>query len=216
MTPGEPACTSVGVDCSGPSRSQTGPGQGKTLWRPLHLPSDSCEPRRSSAHTVNGLPRQWSLSVRGPQRATEIDEEWPRTELRRGAERVTGRGGEVGRIQRELKERRIDWRYDPPAASHMGGVWERQIRSVRRVLAGLTTEQLLTDESLCTLMCVAEGIINNRPLTTVSNDPQDMEPLTPNHLLLLRPARAPPSLFTEEDKSTRKRWRQVQYLADLF
>ncbi len=43
-----------------------------------------------------------------------------------------------------------------------------------------------------------------------------MEPLTPNHLLLLRPARAPPGLFTVEDKSTRKRWRQVQYLADLF
>ena len=28
----------------------------------------------------------------------------------------------------------IDWRFNPPAASHMGGVWERMVRSVKTCL----------------------------------------------------------------------------------
>ena len=59
----------------------------------------------------------------------------------------------------------------------MGGVWERQIRTVRRVLSGLTREQLLTDESLNTLMTIAEGIVNNRPVTSQSDDPRDLRSL---------------------------------------
>ena len=98
----------------------------------------------------------------------------------------------------------------------MGGVWERQIRTVRRVLAGLAVEQVMTDEALHTLMVMAEGNVNNRPITAVSDDPTDLEPLTPKHLLLLRPSAAPLGLFTKADLYCRKKWRQVQYMADLF
>ena len=59
--------------------------------------------------------------------------------------------------------------------------------------------------------------MNGRPFTTVSSDPQDHEPLTPNHLLLLRSeSPMPPGLFRREDQLPRRRWRQVQYLADIF
>ena len=49
----------------------------------------------------------------------------------------------------------------------MGGVWERQIRSVRNVLSVLLENNgnQLDDESLSTFMCEAEAIINSRPLT---------------------------------------------------
>ena len=78
-------------------------------------------------------------------------------------------------------------------------------------------EQNLDDESLQTLMCEAESIINGRPLTTVSNDPRDLEPLTPNHLLLLRQdTPLPPGILEKNDTLSRRRWRQVQYLADVF
>ena len=80
----------------------------------------------------------------------------------------------------------IEWEFNPPAASHMGGVWERQIRTGRKVIVFIFKDQLLDDERLVTAFCEVESVVNGRPLTRVSDDSQDLEPLTPNHLLLLR------------------------------
>ena len=68
--------------------------------------------------------------------------------------------------------------------SHMGGVWERQIKTVRNVLDALLNDHgtQLDEESLRTLMCEAESIVNSRPLTTDNlTSPNGTEPLTPNH-----------------------------------
>ena len=120
-------------------------------------------------------------------------------------------------IHQSLIQKGITWIFNPPSASHYGGVWERLIRSTRKIIGGLVKEQNLDDESLQTLMCEAESIINGRPLTTVSNDPRDLEPLTPNHLLLLRQdTPLPPGILEKNDTLSRRRWRQVQYLADVF
>jgi hypothetical protein len=120
------------------------------------------------------------------------------------------------KIKEFLNQAEIEWVSNTPAASHMGGVWERQIRTIRSVLAGLMKQQMLDDESLLTLMCLAESIVNGRPITKVSDDPRDPLPLTPNHLLILRSGpTAPPGVFVQQDLY-KKRWRQVQYMADLF
>ena len=68
----------------------------------------------------------------------------------------------------------------------MGGVWERVIISVRKILRELLGEQIVSDEFLRTLMTEVQGIFNSRPLTQASSDLRDLEPITPNHLLLLR------------------------------
>lgn len=66
-------------------------------------------------------------------------------------------------------------------------------------------------------MCEVESIINNRPITSSSDDPCDIEPLTLNHLLLMKvQPNMPPGTFNKDDQYARRRWRQVQYLADLF
>ena len=109
------------------------------------------------------------------------------------------------------------WSFNPSHGSHFGGVWERCIRTTRKILRALLREQITDDESLATLMCEVESILNGRPITTISSDPRDQEPLTPNHLLLLRSEPSmPPGLFRKEDLLSRRRWRQVQYLADIF
>ena len=119
-------------------------------------------------------------------------------------------------IAEHLRRKEITWVFNPPAASHMGGVWERMIRSVRKILAVLLKEQTLTDETLLTLMCEVESTINSRPITVVSEDPNDMEPLTPNHLLLMRGPSTPVVNEVDQRDTYRKRWKQVQYLGALF
>ena len=65
-------------------------------------------------------------------------------------------------------------------------------------------------------MCEVEAILNSRPLTKISDDPYGPKPLTPAHLLTLRPTDGPPCLTVDQDKYAKKRWKQVQYLADIF
>ncbi|XP_069982188.1 uncharacterized protein [Penaeus vannamei] len=118
-------------------------------------------------------------------------------------------------IHAHLLKKEIDWKFNPPAASHMGGVWERQTRTIRRLLLSMIIQQVLDDEAIITLMTVMEGIINNRPITKLSEDPRDARPLTPNHMLMLRSGPLPPGQFLEKDQY-RRHWKQVQYLADVF
>ena len=121
------------------------------------------------------------------------------------------------KIQSAMLQRGIKWYFNPPAGSHHGGVWERLIRMVRNVLHCVLNQQVLDDEGLQTLLCEVEAILNDRPITKISDDPMDLEALTPNHLLLLKTKPIlPPGLFVKEDLYIKRRWRQVQYMADLF
>lgn len=91
------------------------------------------------------------------------------------------------------------------------------IRSVRKILRALLKEQVVCDEVLSTVLTEATNILNSRPLTRNSDDPMDEEPLTPNHLLQLRPCvSVPPGIFEKEDLHCRRQWRQAQDLANLF
>ena len=109
----------------------------------------------------------------------------------------------------------IEWHFNTPTASHMGGVWERVIRTVRKVLVAVVPAARLTDDTLRTILCEVEAIVNSRPLVKVSDDPKDPAALTPNHLILLnKPAVIAPS--GDFDDSFRKRWRCVQHIANEF
>ncbi len=119
-------------------------------------------------------------------------------------------------VQDQMNIKGIVWKFQTPYASSHSGVWERQIRSIRRILAGLSKQQLLTDESLLTLTSMATAIINGRPLTAVSSDPKDLSALTPNHFLILETSQPLPGLFTADDLYLRKRWKQIGYLVELF
>lgn len=120
-----------------------------------------------------------------------------------------------------LTERQCEFVFNAPTASHAGGVWERQIRTVRNVLNATFAQYpgRLDDPSLRTLLYEAMAIVNSRPLTVDGiNDPQALEPLTPNHLILMKSkvALPPPGAFVNEDLYSTKRWRRVQYLIEQF
>ncbi|XP_062700972.1 uncharacterized protein LOC115254910 [Aedes albopictus] len=92
----------------------------------------------------------------------------------------------VERINNECAEgtttARIKWNFNPPATPHMGGIWERLVRSVKEAFRALDDGRKLTDEILKTVVAEAEEMINSRPLTYMPDSSEDSA-LTPNHFL---------------------------------
>lgn len=110
---------------------------------------------------------------------------------------------------------------NPPSVSHMGGAWERQIRTIRSVLTSILDQSShrLDSSSLRTYFYEVMAIINSRPLTAhLLNDPMGPQPLSPNHILTMKSSiiLPPPGKFVKEDLYLRKRWRKLQYLANEF
>ncbi|XP_062713842.1 uncharacterized protein LOC134290677 [Aedes albopictus] len=80
---------------------------------------------------------------------------------------------------------RTQWHFNVPAAPHMGGPWERMVKSVKVAMVAISdSPHHLSDEVFETIMLEAEGIVNSRPLTYVPLEAADQEALTPNHFLL--------------------------------
>lgn len=121
-------------------------------------------------------------------------------------------------IENRLLQKGIEWIFVPPKASHMNGLAERIIRSAREKLVHVLLEQKLTDESLDTLMIECESMLNNRPIDEFSSDPNDGRALTPIDLIQPHNEQIclPPGIFKKEDTLLKSRWRQVQYLSDVF
>ena len=120
-------------------------------------------------------------------------------------------------ISNFTSSKNILWSYNPPAAPHMGGVWERLVRSVKEVMTGLMKDTVLTDPQLATLLTEVESILNSRPLTHASEDINDLDALTPNHILLGHHRHWDyMGEITENDFLTRRRWKQVHALRTLF
>ena len=112
-----------------------------------------------------------------------------------------------------LSKYNCDFKFNTPAASHMGGVWERHIRTVRSILTNLLNAHPCRVDSfeLRTLFCEVMSILNSRPLS-VENlfDVSSPRPITPNHLLTMKTSviTSPPGNFATPDLYVRKKTAQ--------
>ena len=137
-----------------------------------------------------------------------------------GADRELGecvKNWDHQQIADALLEFDTQWHFNPPAAPHFGGLWERMVKSVKRAMRAVLMPQqvVLTDEVLRTVLVETDALLNSRPLTSVSDDPRDLEAITPNHFLIGRACpNLPPDIFHDSDINSRKRWRQSQILVD--
>ncbi|XP_045032722.1 uncharacterized protein LOC116934425 [Daphnia magna] len=119
------------------------------------------------------------------------------------------------KIADQLAQKEIRWHFSPPAAPHFGGVWERLVRSCKEALRAILGQQTVKEETFATVVIEVEGLLNNRPLTDLGADPQEFEPLTPNHFLLGRPnPHLPADVIDPEIKCFRRRWFHAQQIVD--
>merc|ERR1711873_241858 len=81
-----------------------------------------------------------------------------------------------------LRQMDEDWKSTPPHAGHYGGPWERLVAVVKSTLSSLPSEDMNV-ERFRTMLAIASGIINKRPITKVSSDKDDDQVLTPMHFM---------------------------------
>ncbi|XP_058840720.1 uncharacterized protein LOC131696193 [Topomyia yanbarensis] len=110
------------------------------------------------------------------------------------------------------------WVFNPPSAPHMGGSWERLVRSVKTAFATISTCKNPSEETFATIITEAEGVVNSRPLTFISLEADDQEALTPNHFLLLNSngvVQRQQDLI-EPKEASKTNWKLARYMVDQF
>jgi len=88
------------------------------------------------------------------------------------------------KIESYSSTRRIQWRFNPPSAAWWGGWWERLIRTVKDLLKRMLGKSKLNLTHFSSLLCEVESEVNRRPLTYVSEDVDDLIPLTPEMFIM--------------------------------
>ena len=113
------------------------------------------------------------------------------------------------------------WKKNPPYASHIGGLWERQIHSACSILSSLmqTNGRSLDEESLATVMAETEKILNSRPLITDNiSDRTSSLPLSPSNLLTMKSKinLSPPGDFSRPNLYSGKMGRVQNIVNDFW
>ncbi|XP_062712992.1 uncharacterized protein LOC134290046 [Aedes albopictus] len=111
---------------------------------------------------------------------------------------------------------RTKWNFNPPSAPHMGGAWERLVRSVKEAMKVFEDGRKLSDEMLLTTLAEAEDMINSRPLTYVPLESAENEALTPNHFVRGFPSNGAEHehLPTVDAEALRDSYKRSQKLAE--
>lgn len=120
-------------------------------------------------------------------------------------------------ISKEFVSVETNWAFNPPLSPHMGGSWERLIRSLKRNLMAIRPSRTPSEEVLRNMLTEVENTLNARPLTHVPVDDDSSPALTPNHFLLGSSNGMKP-LVPLDDRGDllKQNWRMSQALATQF
>ncbi|XP_068994219.1 uncharacterized protein [Neodiprion pinetum] len=118
---------------------------------------------------------------------------------------------EENTISEHLSQQKITWKFIPLRAPHFGGVWKAAVKITKRQLNTVPMGLVSTFEEYYTLLVEIESILNSRPLTPLSSDPNDTTAMTPAHFLigdtLILPAE---HNYLETSDNRLSRWQHLQ------
>ena len=120
-------------------------------------------------------------------------------------------------VAKQLADKGTAFKFITPSAPTHSGAWEREVKSAKAALYAGLKDHRVSEPVLHTLFVEVEGVLNSKPLTYVSTDAHDPDPITPQMLLTGRTDHSlPPATYPDDEMLTRRRWRQSQVLADRF
>lgn len=195
----------VGVDFAGPFKLKKLPGKQMPLRQAASMPYR--EPP-----TVKGwivvyvclVTRAMHLDVVQGLTVEEFLETFAKLISRRGlcneiwsdnGTTFVGANNEMARVLKEwngkipheqLAAYGTTWRFITPSAPFQGGIWEGGVKTVKHHLTRVVGKRLLTPSQLYTVVTQIEAVLNSRPLWPQTDDPFDLAPITPAHLVIGR------------------------------
>ncbi|GFU64945.1 reverse transcriptase domain-containing protein [Trichonephila clavipes] len=119
-------------------------------------------------------------------------------------------------VQNFVTQESITWHFIPPTAAHVVGLWEAGMKSTKQLLIKTMKSAVLNFEELVTLVTQTEACLNSRPLTPLSNNPQDLQPLAPGHFLVGALMASFPEEVPSQKACLKKRWNLIQHLRSQF
>lgn len=121
------------------------------------------------------------------------------------------------RIREYLSTKSIQWHFIPPQSPHFGGLWEAAVKSFKYHLKRVAGTDLFTFENFNTLIIEIEAVLNSRPLTPISADPNDLQVLTPGHFLVGDALTSPGERDFRDIPSNRlSSWQHIQKIKQDF
>lgn len=87
-------------------------------------------------------------------------------------------------IEHSIADLDIQWHFIPPRSPHVGGLWEAGVKSSKKHMKRVLGNASLIYEDFYSILVQIEACLNSRPLSPLSNDPNDLLPLTPAHFLV--------------------------------
>lgn len=109
----------------------------------------------------------------------------------------------------------FQWSFIPANAPHMGGLWEAGVKSFKSIFRKVAQTQKYTFEQFTTLLTRIEAVLNSRPLSPMTENPQELTALTPGHFLRGAPLVALPEKSSDGLKLI-DRWDKLKMIQHNF
>ena len=99
----------------------------------------------------------------------------------------------------------------------MGSKWEAIVKSIKFHLRRTIGDTFLTFEASATLLTQIEGLLNLKPLEPLSEDPENINALTPGHFPIGKAINLVPELSSLKlNESRLSRWQLIQRITQQF
>ncbi|GBL83212.1 hypothetical protein AVEN_165408-1 [Araneus ventricosus] len=116
-----------------------------------------------------------------------------------------------------LTNEQVTWTFIPPRSPNFCGLWEAGVKSFKHHLKRTVGNSRLTIEQFLTIFIQIEGILNSRPLTPLSSDPDNLENLTPGHFLIGRPINSIPDPdYSDRQDNLLSQWQRLSKMVQII